>query len=97
MRDNPHPVLIEARTHRHIGHWVGDPQNYRSTNEMEELPRYDPIKIFLNKIKDRADIKSQVLEKIEVSVQDEVKKAVIFADNSLYPAVEEAAKNYLKE
>ena len=36
---------------------------------MEELPKYDPIKIFLNKIKDRADITSQVLEKIGASMQ----------------------------
>jgi len=97
MRDSPHPVLIEARTHRRIGHWVGDPQNYRSTAEMQELPNYDPIKIFLAKIKDRADITSQVLEKIAASVQDDVKNAVIFANNSPYPAVEEATKYYLKE
>ena len=97
MRKNPHPVLIEARTHRRIGHWVGDPQNYRSTSEMQELPKYDPLKIFLNKIKDRADITSQVLEKIGASMQDGLKDAVIFANNSPYPAVEEATKYYLKE
>lgn len=97
MRDSPHPVLIEARTHRRIGHWVGDPQNYRSASEMQELPKYDPLKIFLNKIKDRADITSQVLEKIGASMQDGLKNAVIFANNSPYPAVEEATTYYLKE
>ena len=97
MRDSPHPVLIEAATHRHIGHWVGDPQNYRSAAEMQELPKYDPLRIFLAKIKDRADITSQVLEKIGASMQDGLKDAVIFANNSPYPAVEEATKNYLKE
>jgi len=97
MRKNPHPVLIEARTHRRIGHWVGDPQNYRSAEEMQELPKYDPIKIFLNKIKDRADITSQILEKIGASMQDGLKNAVIFADNSPYHTVEEATKYYLKE
>ena len=97
MRKNPHPVLIEARTHRHIGHWVGDPQNYRSASEMQELPKYDPLKIFLNKIKDRVDITSEVLEKIGASMQDGLKDAVIFANNSPYPAAQEATKNYLKE
>ena len=97
MRQDPHPVLIEAATHRHIGHWVGDPQNYRSTAEMQELPKYDPLKIFLAKIKDRADITSRILEKIGASLQDAVKDAVIFANNSPYPAVEEATNNYLKE
>jgi acetoin:2,6-dichlorophenolindophenol oxidoreductase subunit alpha len=97
MRKNPHPVLIEARTHRRIGHWVGDTQNYRSVDEMQELPKYDPIKIFLANIKSRADITNQVLEKIAAEVQDELRNAVIFANNSPYPAVEEAIKYYLKE
>ena len=97
MRQDPHPVLIEARTHRRIGHWVGDPQNYRSAAEMQELPKYDPIKIFLAKIKDRTDITNQVLEKIEASVQQEVENAVTFASSSPYPPAEEATKNYLKE
>ena len=90
-------MLIEARTHRHIGHWVGDPQNYRSAAEMQELPKYDPIKIFLAKIKDRADITSQVLEKIAASIKDSLKDAVTFAYNSPYPAADEATKHYLKE
>jgi acetoin:2,6-dichlorophenolindophenol oxidoreductase subunit alpha len=97
MRKDPHPVLIEAATHRRIGHWVGDPQNYRSAAEMQELPKYDPLKIFLTKIKDRADITSQDLEKITAGVQDDLKDAVTFANNSPYPAAQEATKDYLKE
>ncbi|MCL5071679.1 MAG: thiamine pyrophosphate-dependent dehydrogenase E1 component subunit alpha [Actinobacteria bacterium] len=97
MRQNPHPVLIEALTHRRIGHWVGDPQNYRSTAEISQLPKYDPLKIFLASIKDRADITSQILEKIAASVQSEIRNAVTFAASSPYPPAEEATKYYLKE
>lgn len=96
MRKNPHPVLIEARTHRHVGHWVGDQQNYRTEQEMADLNIYDPLRIFLNKVKNRTDISNQVLEKIEAEVQDEIRQAIIFANNSPYPPVEEAIKNYLK-
>jgi acetoin:2,6-dichlorophenolindophenol oxidoreductase subunit alpha len=96
MRKNPHPVLIEARTHRHVGHWVGDQQNYRTEKEMTDLNIYDPLRIFLNKVKNRTDISDQVLEKIEIEVQDEIRQAIIFANNSPYPPVEEAIKNYLK-
>jgi acetoin:2,6-dichlorophenolindophenol oxidoreductase subunit alpha len=97
MRKDPHPVLIEARTHRRIGHWVGDPQNYRSAGEIQELPQYDPLKIFLTKIKDRTDITNQALEKIGINVQNDLKEALTFAKNSPYPDVEEATKYYLKE
>jgi acetoin:2,6-dichlorophenolindophenol oxidoreductase subunit alpha len=97
MRKNPHPVLIEAITHRHVGHWVGDPQNYRSHEELSNLPKYDPIKIFLDKIKSRPDISGSAMEETELKVINEIKEAAIFADNSSYPPVQEAIKNYLKE
>ena len=97
IRKKPHPVLIEAMTHRHVGHWVGDPQNYRSAEELKNLPKYDPLKIFLEKIKFRTDISDSDLEKIAVKVTDEIKKAATFADESQYPLKEEAIKDYLKE
>lgn len=97
MRKRPHPVLIEAVTHRQIGHWVGDPQKYRTRQELENLPGYDPIRLFLNKIKSRADISDSNLTKIESRVSDEIKKAAIFAEKSPYPPQEEATEDFLKQ
>jgi len=97
IRKNPQPVLIEAITHRRVGHWVGDPQNYRSIEELADLPKHDPLRIFLSKIKLRPDISGSDLEKIQLRVSDEIKQAAIFADKSLYPSREEAIKDYLKE
>lgn len=38
------PTLIECVTYRHLGHWTGDPQNYRSREEVEEWKNTkDPI------------------------------------------------------
>lgn len=97
IRKNPGPIFIEARTHRHVGHWVGDPQNYRSRKEMEDLPVHDPLKIFLDKIKDRDDIEDSRLQEIEKKVASEIKEAVIFADKSPYPPAQQSDKDYLKE
>jgi TPP-dependent pyruvate/acetoin dehydrogenase alpha subunit len=97
IRENPHPVLIEAKTHRRAGHWIGDPQNYRSSMELENLSNFDPLKIFLEKIKLRSDFSSLGLDSVVQKVSDEIKQAVIFAENSLYPLQEEAIKDYLKE
>ena len=80
-----------------MGHWVGDPQNYRSRKEMEGLPVHDPLKIFLDKIKDRDDIEDSRLQEIEKKVASEIKEAVIFADKSPYPPAQQSDKDYLKE
>jgi acetoin:2,6-dichlorophenolindophenol oxidoreductase subunit alpha len=97
IRKDPHPVFIEAKTHRHEGHWVGDPQNYRSVSEMASLPDYDPLKIFLDKVKERTDIESSEFEDIERKVVLEVKEAAVFAQSSPYPLRSESDKEFLKE
>ena len=39
------PTLIECKTYRHLGHWTGDPQPYRTREEIEEWKeKNDPIK-----------------------------------------------------
>ena len=97
MRKDPHPVFIEAKVHRQLGHWIGDPQNYRSEEEVENLPACDPLRIFLDKIRSRSDISSSDLEKIESKVSGEIKEAATFANNSSYLPLEEATRDYLKE
>ncbi|MHB1345898.1 MAG: thiamine pyrophosphate-dependent dehydrogenase E1 component subunit alpha [Candidatus Humimicrobiaceae bacterium] len=97
IRKNPHPILIEAKTNRRAGHWIGDPQNYRSAEELANLPNLDPLRIFLEKIKSRSDFSNLELDKVMQKVSEEIRQAVIFAENSPYPRPEEAAEDYLKE
>ena len=38
------PTLIECKTYRHLGHWTGDPQPYRTREEVEDWKQNnDPI------------------------------------------------------
>ena len=97
IRRDSHPVLIEAVTHRREGHWIGDPQNYRLDRDLADLPKYDPIKIFFERIKNRSDFQMTDLERITMEVSEEIKKAVVFAENSPYLPAEESAQDYLKE
>ena len=97
IRKDPHPVLIEAKTHRHLGHWVGDPQKYRPVEEMKNFSKHDPLILFLNKVKTRSDISTSKLEEIEKKLLLELKEASEFAKNSPYPFLNEATKDYLKE
>lgn len=42
-RQGEGPTLIEALTYRVLGHWVADPADYRSNEEVEEWKQKDPI------------------------------------------------------
>lgn len=37
------PTLIECKTGRWLGHWTGDPQVYRTKEEVEEWKKKCPI------------------------------------------------------
>ncbi|GAB2653172.1 thiamine pyrophosphate-dependent dehydrogenase E1 component subunit alpha [Prescottella soli] len=42
-RDGKGPVLLEAMTHRLVGHYIGDAQQYRPDGEIEEITHEEPL------------------------------------------------------
>jgi pyruvate dehydrogenase E1 component alpha subunit len=81
------PTLLECKTHRWFGHYVGDPQGYRDAKEIERCREFDPIERLQNKL-----IQEKVLtsEEIEEKVSAEVDEAVKFAEESPFPEPAEA-------
>lgn len=80
------PTLIEAKTYRFRGHFEGDPEVYRSREEVEWWMKYrDPIKIFADKLIARGIFKKEELEAIEKNVDRIVEEAIKFAMESPYP------------
>ncbi|MCL4417456.1 MAG: thiamine pyrophosphate-dependent dehydrogenase E1 component subunit alpha [Actinobacteria bacterium] len=78
------PVLIEAKTYRFEGHWIGDPQVYRKKEEVEHWKAKDPINTHKNKL-----IKEKIITVNEYNLMtDKVDKliddAVEFAKNSQF-------------
>ena len=50
-REGKGPSLIECKTYRWYGHWMGDPQIYRTREEVKEWrENRDPIKMFAEKL-----------------------------------------------
>ena len=43
VRTRSGPVLVEAATYRWHGHYEGDPERYRSTEEVREWEGRDPL------------------------------------------------------
>jgi len=79
------PTLLECKTHRWYGHYVGDPQKYRNAAEIEECRKFDPIAIFENKLIQEKVLTSDEIKGIEEKVSAEVDEAVKFAEESPLP------------
>ncbi len=80
------PTLIEAKTYRFRGHFEGDPQIYRSEDEIKWwMENKDPIKLFAEKLLSKGIVTEQELKNIDEKVKREVAEAIEFAEKSPYP------------
>ena len=85
-RSGQGPSLIECKTYRHLGHWTGDPQTYRSKDEVEDWKaNRDPIKLFRRRLLDEGDFEAAELDAIEQAAVKEADEAAEFAVNSPEP------------
>ncbi len=87
------PTLIEAKTYRHRGHYEGDPQVYKSQEEMELWKSRDPINHLRNQIFKARLANQAELDAIDAELLAEVERAVEFAKSSPYPEVHELTRD----
>jgi acetoin:2,6-dichlorophenolindophenol oxidoreductase subunit alpha len=83
------PSMLEFRTYRHRGHYVGDPEIYRSKEEVREWQSEskDPILRFKKQLIERGLVDPSQLEALEISIRQEIEEAVSFAEESPVPDV----------
>jgi pyruvate dehydrogenase E1 component alpha subunit len=79
------PTLIECKTYRWLGHWTGDPQVYRTREEIEEWKKKCPIKRLREYILKNKLLTEEEINKIEQDTQAQVDEATEFALNSPEP------------
>jgi pyruvate dehydrogenase E1 component alpha subunit len=80
------PTIIEAKTYRIKGHFVGDPEMYRTKAEVQErFERSDPLKNFVKKVTEANWLKAEELESIKNEVSKEILGAVEEARKAPYP------------
>lgn len=85
------PTLLECKTYRIKGHFVGDPEQYRTREEvLDQMESNDPIKKFLQRVLEEGLLEEAQLKEIEQCVTEEIQEAVRFAEESPYPDPEEA-------
>ena len=78
------PTLLEFKTYRWYGHWTGDPQPYRSREEIESWKAKDPIKAYHDKLLTQG-VTEEELKALEDQAAKETEEAVEFALNSPEP------------
>jgi 2-oxoisovalerate dehydrogenase E1 component len=81
------PVLVEATTYRWHGHYEGDPERYRTTDEKEEWEAHDPLVVSARHLRD-GGVDDRVLEDLQEEVAHELDAAVVAARRLAQPAVE---------
>jgi len=79
------PQLIEAITYRFRGHSMGDPQRYRTKEEVEEAKARDPIACWRRTVQENELATEDEMRRIRDEVDAEVEEAVRFAENSPAP------------
>lgn len=84
------PTLIEARTYRTIGHWVGDPVRYRTTAEEEEWRIKCPIRRLREYLCAAKEATEEEIAAVDLDVRNEIAEASSFALKSADPTSEEA-------
>ncbi|MER2170028.1 MAG: thiamine pyrophosphate-dependent dehydrogenase E1 component subunit alpha [Psychrobacillus psychrodurans] len=87
------PTLLEFKTYRWRGHFEGDPQNYRTKEEISSWKSRDPLDRLRTQLIENQFVTEQELEEIESNIQNEMIDAVDFARNSPYPNKEDILSN----
>lgn len=83
------PALIEAVTNRWYGHYLYDPDEYRSEEEKARFEEEDCIKRLEDEAVERGLAAPAVLEQVRSEVEKEIEEARVFAEEGTDPLPEE--------
>ena len=75
LRGGPGPVIVEATTYRWHGHYEGDPERYRSADEVREWQARDPLLVHAECLRS-AGITDDEIRSLESSVANELDEAL---------------------
>ncbi|MBT7071175.1 MAG: pyruvate dehydrogenase (acetyl-transferring) E1 component subunit alpha [Anaerolineae bacterium] len=97
VRTKSEPYLLEVETYRLRGHSMGDPERYRTQDEVLSRKENEPIRTFRKQLLAKKTATAKKLDEIEAKVDIEVQKSVEFAESSPEPAPEALWENVYVE
>jgi pyruvate dehydrogenase E1 component alpha subunit len=88
------PTLLECKTYRFMGHFVGDPLRYRAKQEAERwMQTKDPLERFERRAGEAGLVTSAELRAIDKAVEDELAAAVAAAEAAPLPDPAEVTRD----
>jgi pyruvate dehydrogenase E1 component alpha subunit len=87
------PTLVEAITYRFRGHSMADPEAYRTKAEVRRWQKRDPIRVLDEVLVKGGHVPRRELHDIQHGAERQLADAVVFADNSPFPALEMLFQN----
>jgi pyruvate dehydrogenase E1 component alpha subunit len=93
------PTLLECKTYRFYGHFVGDPNVYRPKQEIEEWKqKRDPLDLFESRVVEAGLAAADDLRRIDGEVAEEIENAVTEAEAAPFPQPEDVLSDvYVSE
>jgi 2-oxoisovalerate dehydrogenase E1 component len=86
IRDGAGPVFVEAATYRWHGHYEGDPEKYRTKDELSQWQERDPLVIARARLAGRG-VDSAALSRIDAEVAARIEAAVEAARQAPQPDI----------
>lgn len=90
-RSGEGPVFLEADTYRFSGHMVGDPNTYRSKQEIADKRLRDPLVLAAARLRDTG-VSDDQLDDVHRQVEEHIAQVVAFAEGSPYADLEFARR-----
>jgi pyruvate dehydrogenase E1 component alpha subunit len=88
-REGKGPVFLDVELKRMHGHYIGDPQVYRSKEDIADAAEHDPLVLLRAKV----DISDEDFEAMDAEVHRIVDASIDFAKSGTDPQPEDALKN----
>ena len=90
------PTLLDCKTYRFLGHYVGDPEVYRTREEVDEAKKNDPLVGFKRFLIENGILNDHLDAEMQTSIQKEADEALEFAIASPDPDLSEVTKDVLR-
>jgi pyruvate dehydrogenase E1 component alpha subunit len=91
------PTFVECETYRFIGHSRSDTRGYRSREEEEQWKQRDPIPRLAGQLTAAGEASDADLQRVLDEVNEELDRAVGFAEQSPSPAPEDCLRHVFAE
>ncbi len=87
------PTLVECKTFRWHGHSEHDKASYRTQEEFLEWKSRDPIPLYERYLDEKGLLTSEVSQRLDKQIEEEIEQAVVFAEESPWPEGPEALED----